>query len=318
MNKTEAIQRINTLAKQKEPFLFIIDYKMKNNVVIPLAKLNKNEIDFSIGETCTNINHKTPQLTKQPISFEDYSKAFFFVKDEIKKGNSYLTNLTGETKIETEVDLQTIYNCSEAKYKLLYKDEFVVFSPETFVKIQEGKISSYPMKGTIDASIENAEDVIINNKKEAAEHATITDLIRNDLSRVATNIKVNKYRYIDEIKTNESHLLQVSSEISGDLPEGYLNKLGTILFELLPAGSICGAPKSKTLDIINQAESYDRKYYTGVFGIFDGTNLDSAVMIRFIEKNENGLVFKSGGGITINSVLEEEYNELIKKVYLPF
>jgi para-aminobenzoate synthetase component I len=85
----------------------------------------------------------------------------------------------------------------------------------------------------------------------------------------------------------------------------------------LPAGSICGAPKKKTIDLIQSAENHERGYYTGVFGCFDGENLHSGVMIRFIEKTSDGLVYKSGGGITHLSHPKEEYNEMIKKIYVP-
>jgi para-aminobenzoate synthetase component 1 len=214
--------------------------------------------------------------------------------------------------------MRDIFLQSEAKYRLYVKDEFVVFSPEIFIQIKEDTIYSFPMKGTIDAQLENAEYKILTNKKESAEHATIVDLIRNDISKVASNVKVEKYRYIDVIKTNEGNLLQVSSKISGKLENQYRQQLGTIIFELLPAGSISGAPKKKTLEIIASAETHKRGFYTGVFGVFDGKDLDSGVLIRFIEKQQEQLVFKSGGGITANSSLESEYQEMIQKVYLPF
>jgi para-aminobenzoate synthetase component 1 len=143
------------------------------------------------------------------------------------------------------------------------------------------------------------------------------DLIRNDLSLVAENVEVKRYRYIDKLKTNKHDLLQVSSEISGRLTQNYLERLGDILFSLLPAGSISGAPKPKTLEIIENAEGYERGFYTGICGWFDGENLDSAVMIRFIEQKGDKLFFKSGGGITAQSDLQKEYEELIQKVYVP-
>lgn len=173
------------------------------------------------------------------------------------------------------------------------------------------------MKGTIDAAVENAAQKILCDEKETAEHYTIVDLIRNDLSLVAKKVTVEKFRYIDEISTNDQKILQVSSEISGELPVDYARNIGTIFDKLLPAGSICGAPKKKTVEIIEETESYDRDFYTGVFGVFDGENLDSAVMIRFIEEAKDGLVFKSGGGITHQSKAEDEYNEMIQKVYVP-
>ena len=113
------------------------------------------------------------------------------------------------------------------------------------MRIENGFIYSYPMKGTIDASLPDARERILADRKEEAEHATIVDLIRNDLSQVASEVTVSRYRYIDELQTNRGRLLQVSSEIRGKLPENWKASLGDILFRLLPAGSITGAPKKK-------------------------------------------------------------------------
>jgi para-aminobenzoate synthetase component 1 len=87
---------------------------------------------------------------------------------------------------------------------------------------------------------------------------------------------------------------------------------------MLPAGSICGAPKKRTLEIITEAEGERRGFYTGVAGVFDGRDLDSGVLIRFIEQTPSGeLRFRSGGGITAKSDARSEYDELIQKVYVP-
>ena len=128
--------------------------------------------------------------------------------------------------------------------------------------------------------------------KEQAEHATIVDLIRNDLSLVATNVRVTNYRFVEEVKTYNKTLLQVSSKIEGRLGEDYESKLGDIIFSLLPAGSISGAPKKKTVEIIKEVEQQARGYFTGVMGIFDGENFDSGVMIRYIEQINDKLVFR--------------------------
>jgi para-aminobenzoate synthetase component 1 len=173
------------------------------------------------------------------------------------------------------------------------------------------------MKGTIDASLPNAEERVLSDPKELSEHVTIVDLIRNDLSAVATNVKVNRFRYLEKIRTNQKDLLQVSSEIVGDLPDDYGSHMGSMLMALLPAGSVSGAPKKKTLQIIREAEKERRGYYTGVFGYFDGQNLDSAVMIRFIEQVDGNFCYRSGGGITIHSEVEKEYQEAIDKIYVP-
>ncbi len=173
------------------------------------------------------------------------------------------------------------------------------------------------MKGTIDASITDAEEVILNDRKELAEHNTIVDLIRNDLSLFADNVIVDRYRYIDKIKTEAGVLLQVSSEIKGKLRPDYECHIGEIITGMLPAGSVTGAPKKQTLEIIRESENYERGWYSGVFGVFDGKSLDSAIMIRYIEEDSGRLIYKSGGGITFMSDPEKEYQELISKIYVP-
>lgn len=315
LKNKEIFEKMNELGASKTPFFFMIDFLKKKGEVIEFSELPK-DIFFQIDEKPEEFKGQI-DFQKNPMDFEIYSHQFDLVLQNILNGNSFLTNLTCETPISTNLTLDEIFKYSQAKYKLQYRDEFVCFSPETFVKIKNGKIYSFPMKGTIDASIENAEEIILNDPKEKAEHYTIVDLIRNDLSKVAKKVTVEKFRFIDRVQTNHKTLLQVSSEISGELPSEFHQNVGDLFDQLLPAGSICGAPKEKTVEIILEAESYNRNFYTGVFGIFDGENLDSAVMIRFIEQSEKGLVFKSGGGITHQSDVQEEYNEMISKVYVP-
>ena len=239
------------------------------------------------------------------------------MKNEIELGNSYLLNLTCSTPVNTGFSLKDVFLNSKSKYSIWFDEKFVCFSPETFVTIHNGVIRSFPMKGTIDAMIPDAEKVILNDPKETAEHYTIVDLIRNDLSMVSKNVRVERFRYIDVIETNEKSLLQVSSEICGNLDDDYKSHLGDILFELLPAGSVSGAPKKKTVGIISTVEGSERGYYTGVFGIFDGDNLDSGVMIRFIENKNGNYFYRSGGGITAFSDPLSEYKEMIDKIYVP-
>jgi len=319
-SKLLAIKQMNKLGKNKIPFLFIIDFEFKNAIVFTKEQPNTGKIKFSFNNF-TNSQNKSSEkefnFQKFPTHFEDYKTAFNKVQEEIKKGNTYLLNLSFKTKIDTSLSLSDIYKKSNASYKLLFNDKFVVFSPETFIKIKDNKISSYPMKGTIDADIPNAKNIILKDEKEIAEHYTIVDLIRNDLNIVAKKVKVEKFRYIDKITTNNKNLLQVSSKITGVLPKNYNEELGTIFEKLLPAGSISGAPKKKTIEIIKSVENYDRNFYTGVAGYFDGENLDSFVMIRFIEKQDGDLFLKSGGGITSMSDVNSEYDEMIDKVYIP-
>jgi para-aminobenzoate synthetase component 1 len=247
-----------------------------------------------------------------------YQHAFEKVIQEMFEGNTYLLNLTFPTKIFVNASLLDIFFCSQAKFKLYFKDKFVTFSPERFITIENNLIKTYPMKGTIEANIPNAQAKILADEKEMAEHTMVVDLLRNDLAMVAKSVKVNQFRYVEKIAAGNKELLQVSSEIVGSLENDWAEKIGDILLPLLPAGSISGAPKKKTLEIIKTVEGYSRGFFSGVFGYFDGKKLDSAVMIRFIEKQQEGqLIYKSGGGITIDSDMYKEYQEMLDKIYIP-
>jgi len=318
----EFIAKMNRMGKDRTPFLFIVDFESNHPEIYSPAEAEREGIFFRMEgkphQAQDSGEVEKSAFVKDPVSFQQYVRSFDVVKKHIHHGNSFLVNLTLPTPVRMNDDLKSLYPKAHAPFKLLYKDKFVVFSPEIFVKINEqGIISSYPMKGTIDASIENAAQIILSDEKETAEHVTIVDLIRNDLSSVAGDVYVKRYRYLDTIHTNFKTLLQVSSEICGVLPGRWNECLGDIFGKLLPAGSVSGAPKQKTLEIIRQAEGIERGWFTGVFGFFDGLRLSSAVMIRFIEKTTSGYQFRSGGGITGFSDPEKEYQEMIDKVYVP-
>jgi len=299
----------------KEPFVFIIDFEMKKPLIWKVSEIDAEEVAFDFGGTAGI--EKDVSIKKLPSPFSDYQAKFNRVMDRLLYGDSFLTNLTIKTKIETPFSLRQLFDISKAKYKFWLKNSFLVFSPETFVQIRDGMIFSYPMKGTIDASIPDAENKILSDKKEMAEHVTIVDLIRNDLSMIATEVWVKRFRYIDRINTGGRDLLQVSSEISGRLMPGFANDPGGAFLSLLPAGSISGAPKARTIDVIHHAEGEERGYYTGICGLFDGEILDSGVMIRFIEQSGVHLYYRSGGGITTQSEVFSEFQETQDKIYVP-
>ena len=318
MNNETLRLKLNEYGSSKEPFFFMISYDASSFHLQPLKVLDA-DIFYEINAKASSKLQIKHEVEKFPMDFQTYQKQFDRLQEEIKKGNSYLLNLTAKTPISCSHTLDEIYARAHAKFKLKFKDEFVCFSPERFIEIKKNKIYTYPMKGTIDASIPNAQAKILGDTKEMAEHTMVVDLLRNDLGIVSKKVQVEKFRYIDKINAGNKKLLQVSSKISGHLDENWHEKIGDILTALLPAGSITGTPKKKTVEILNEVEGYNRAFYTGVFGVYDGKNLDSAVMIRFIEKDENGaLYYKSGGGITCDSNAALEYQELIDKIYLPF
>ncbi len=311
-----SIALLNSLGKRREPFLFISDFKGENIEVILAQDLEKENVAFKIDESFVHKKH-THILEIFPVDFSEYKQKFDKILEKIHSGETYVLNLTQPTKVKTPLSLSKIFEVTNAHYKLYYKDKFVCFSPEKFIQISKDTIHTFPMKGTIDAGIPNAEKKILANEKEMAEHIMIVDLLRNDLSIVAKEVNVEKFRYITELNAGRKKLLQVSSHISGELASDWHENIGSILESLLPAGSISGAPKKSTVEIIEKVEEYKRDYFSGVFGYYDGETLDSGVMIRFIEKTEESLIYKSGGGITLDSDALLEYNELQDKIYLP-
>ena len=319
---------LDQLSRQKVSFFFVIDFLMENVLIFNEEDLKSKKIlvDFPHFKNIENKEFASKKIEWQAFSQSenDYEKGFKIVQEHLKRGDSYLVNYTTETPVETNLTLEEVFYQSKAKYKVLLNNEFTFFSPETFVEIKNQKIYTHPMKGTIEAEKQNAIELLKNDVKEKAEHYTVVDLLRNDLSMIADNVRLDEFQRIDYLQTSNKNLYAMSSEISGDVKPEFQCKIGSLLQKILPAGSILGAPKPKTLKVILEAENYKRGFYTGVAGYFDGENLDSCVIIRYIENKNSlylnekpNLVFKSGGGITHLSKLEDEYQEMKNKIYVP-
>ncbi len=316
--RTEIIDKINHFSGCGMPFLFAVDFDGETGFVFTPLEARQRGILYDFESlSCETRVMSFGRFDSFPVSFETYSKAFNKVLYHLKRGDTYLLNLTFPTPLETDLSMEALYQASHARFKLFVPGHFAVFSPEPFVRIDGTGIYSCPMKGTIDADLPDARQRLLDDKKEFFEHNTIVDLIRNDLSMVSTQVSVTRFRYIERLHTNRGDLLQMSSEISGQLSPEYRSELGDILFSLLPAGSVTGAPKKRTVEIIRAVETSPRGFYTGIFGYSDGITLTSAVSIRFIEQTTDGLVFRSGGGITAMSEAQSEYHEMIKKIYVP-
>ncbi len=321
---TAFADQINKWAATRTPFFFMVDFEMQKPWAVELRKLYANNplVWFQFPEVSNLLPHLSvtpvlPVFNKYPVSYPQYLLRFEKVMHHLKAGNSYLVNLTCNTRVETDVNWFNLFLACRARYKVYIPGKLMCFSPETFITIQQDMISTCPMKGTIDAAIPRAAQIILNDEKETAEHVTIVDLLRNDLSRVASKVTVEQFRYLTEIHAGNKRLLQVSSRRTGGLSADLRQLPGEIFTAMLPAGSVSGAPKPKTCCIIREAENEDRGYFTGICGIFNGRNLDSAVMIRYLEFTPNGIYYRSGGGITALSEPQTEYREMIDKVYVP-
>jgi para-aminobenzoate synthetase component 1 len=323
----KAINLLNELTKNGKKYFFIADFTGEEFLIFDLDFLLQQGENSPVWFNFAGFGNISETSRKKvnikrilPYPYEKYKKAFNKVQKHIHLGNTYLLNLTFRSQIffDDGITLEDIYNCSDARFKILLKDRFVSFSPEPFISIDaNGIVSTFPMKGTINASIPRAKELLGKNAKEISEHYTIVDLLRNDLALVAEDVEVRRFRYFELISTVRGDLWQTSSEITGMLHSEYRNSYGTILKKMLPAGSVSGAPKKRTVEIITEVEESSRGFYTGVAGFFDGKRFVSAVLIRYIEKEQNNYFYRSGGGIVSSSTCKSEYNELIEKIYLP-
>jgi len=314
--------RLNEMGAKRVPFFFLVDFEQAAPRVWSAGEASNDQPRFSFrgyddpGKPPSGM--LPPHLTAEHISEARFRRAFDVVQSGLRRGDSFLTNLTFPVPVSLNCSLEEVYWQSEARYRVYWPGRFVCFSPETFITIDgSGYIESRPMKGTA-LDTERARAALRNSPKEIAEHATIVDLIRNDLSQVAKRVRVTDYRYFHKIATSRRGLIQASSNIGGQLPQNWPARIGTTLNALLPAGSVSGAPKPATLEIIRRAEGQPRGYYCGTGGYFDGEKLDTCVLIRLIEQRADGShYFRSGGGITARSEWWTEYAELQAKVRIP-
>ena len=305
------------------PCFFLLDFELQEGYCYldPIHQpTGEIFFDFPAGKTPDPEGKKGAiELSLQPEGLERYSQRFSIIQQGLQQGDSFLANLTLKTPISTTAGLVDIYLSSHATYRVLLPGRFVSFSPECFITLRGEELSTHPMKGTIDATLPHATDLLRSDYKEGCEHHTIVDLMRNDLNQVALGVRVKRFKYLSALHTSRGELLQMSSEITGQVDRSVeIFDIAQLLLPLLPAGSISGAPKARTLELIREAEGEKRGFYTGIAGYFDGKDLDTAVLIRYIEQTPSGsYYYRSGGGITIHSQCEAEYHECLQKIYIP-
>jgi len=281
-------------------------------------------------------NLHIPQLP----DFNQFLSAFRYVQQHQRNGDSWLANLCLATQVRLpdELNHQTalcdIAEWAVSTFSFYFRDqdgyECCCFSPEPFVKMEnadeQSLVHTWPMKGTRTACLDdgsedtNAAQALLTDPKELAEHITVVDLLRNDLGMISNAVSVPRFRYCERVRTSRGDLWATSSHIQGVLPPDWQHHAASLLCQLLPAGSVSGAPKQRTVALLQQAEAVKRGWYTGVVGHFDGQTLYSRICIRFLERHKSTdqhCWFRSGAGITIYSDADSEYQEIINKIYLP-
>lgn len=266
----------------------------------------------------------------QPIwQTSDYEHAFYKVQDYLTAGDCYQINLTqcwqGELSNQQLVDylpsLHHSTNAPFAGYLGLKNFELLSCSPElffTFAKNAQGEncIITKPIKGTRPRGQNVAADQankneLASSEKDIAENVMIVDLLRNDLGKYAKTgtVKVPKLFDIESFSNVHHMVSTITATLKDDISPW------TVLFESLPAGSITGTPKKRAVEIINELEAKPRGAYCGTMGYlnFDGTGQWN-VLIRTLQALDSNVSLWAGGGITIASDCDAEYQECFDKV----
>ena len=243
-------------------------------------------------------------------------------KHYIREGDIFQVVLSNRLEAKMEGSLLNAYRAlrtlNPSPYMFYFSGqdgEIAGASPETLVKLENGRLYTFPLAGTRPRGKDDEEDIalekqLLADEKERAEHNMLVDLGRNDIGKISAigSVQVEKYMSVERY----SHVMHIGSTVSGQIAKGRdaLDAVDAIL----PAGTLSGAPKLRACEIINELENNKRGIYGGAIGYLSFTgNLDTCIAIR-LAFSKNGKVFiRSGAGIVADSVPEKEYRECIQK-----
>lgn len=282
---------------------------------------NKDKVVKAVEE---EIPERKITCFKSNVSKETYIKMVMKAKEYIKEGDIFQVVLSRRFEAWFDKSLLNTYrvlrtsNPSPYMYYLHFDDiEIAGASPETLVKLEHGKLTTFPVAGTRKRGKTTEEDIeleheLLQDEKELAEHNMLVDLARNDIGRIAkfNSVKVEEYKKIHRF----SNVMHIASVVTGTL-KADMDGLNTIS-GMLPAGTLSGAPKIRACEIINELEADARGIYGGAIGYIDFTgNVDVCIAIRTAIKKKDKVYVQAGAGIVSDSVPSLEYEECGNKAY---
>ena len=316
----------------------VIAFDHYKNKIYLIANISTNDLERNYNKAELElkaladlvVNGKEADVPKGVLKTEFTSE---FTKDEfeavvkktqhyIKEGDIFQCVVSNRREAEFDGSLLNAYrvlrtlNPSPYMFYLSGGDvELTGASPETLVKLTDGKMYTFPIAGTMRRGKTEAEDLaieekLINDEKELAEHNMLVDLGRNDLGKIAKfgSVKVEALHMLQRF----SHVIHIISTVSGDIQDGKdaLDAIGATL----PAGTLSGAPKIRAIEILHELEKSPRGVYGGAVGYIDFSgNMDVCIGIR-MAMNKGGKVYvRAGAGIVRDSVPASEYNETLIK-----
>lgn len=316
----------------------VIAFDHYKNKIYLIANISTNDLERNYNKAELElktladlvVNGKEADVPKGVLKTEFTSE---FTKDEfeavvkktqhyIKEGDIFQCVVSNRREADFEGSLLNAYrvlrtlNPSPYMFYLSGGDvELTGASPETLVKLTDGKMYTFPIAGTMRRGKNEAEDLaieekLINDEKELAEHNMLVDLGRNDLGKISKfgSVKVEALHMLQRF----SHVIHITSTVSGDMQDGKdaLDAIGATL----PAGTLSGAPKIRAIEILHELEKSPRGVYGGAVGYIDFSgNMDVCIGIR-MAMNKGGKVYvRAGAGIVRDSVPESEFNETLIK-----
>ncbi|MEO5858882.1 MAG: aminodeoxychorismate synthase component I [Pyrinomonadaceae bacterium] len=331
------IQGVSVTREANEPLAFIAifdnlviyDYDTGNTRIVGGDAAGGNLAE-RLTEPTTRFPDDVPAVSaRSSVTRSEYRSTIGDIKEEIRNGNTYQTNLTRriEARLAAESSPVAIFQRLRSRHPAPFSayierpgSTVISASPERFFKIENGTISASPIKGTRPRGSDTAADERLRNElleseKERAENTMIVDLLRNDLGRICEfgSVAVESLCQIEE----HPSLFHLVSTINGNLRTGL--RFSEILQALFPCGSITGAPKLSTMRMIDRLEETPRGLSMGAIGYYIpasfglGETIDLSVAIRTIVIRDHQATFNVGGGIVIDSDPEKEWDETVTK-----
>ncbi len=306
--------------------------------IIIIINMKTDDLKANYEKTCieleriANIIKYHKSFNHNPLKLKSDFKSFFSrkeyvqmvdkAKDYIREGDIFQVVLSNLIEAEIEGSLFDVYRIlrttNPSPYMFYFSSnniEIAGASPETLVKVNNGKLFTFPLAGTrprgkTDLKDYELEKDLLCDEKELAEHNMLVDLGRNDVGRVAefNSVNVDKYMSVERF----SHVMHIGSTVSGVLRSD-LDAVDAV-DAILPAGTLSGAPKIRACEIINELENNKRGIYGGAIGYIDlSGNMDTCISIRLAFARNNKVFIRSGAGIVIDSVGDREFDECMNK-----
>jgi para-aminobenzoate synthetase component 1 len=321
----EDAEQIAEMAVGIYAWAVIVDHQQQQSYLVgqQIEDANWQALIRQFSHLPTAQNPDTFQVTSNVQSNMDqarYSKAFDRIKHYLKEGDCYQVNLTQRFAASCTGNPWTAYQVLRelnaapfSAYLNLPEVQILSSSPERFLRLMNGIVETKPIKGTRPRKLDEAEDeqqkhLLVTSQKDRAENVMIVDLLRNDISKTCTEVKVPVIFDV-ETYTTVHHLVSTVTGVLGKNQHAL-----DLLKSCFPGGSITGAPKIRAMEVIEEIEPNRRGVYCGSIGYigFNG-NMDTNIAIRTLVHSNNTIRFWAGGGIVNDSVMEEEYQECFDK-----